>query len=161
MSLFADLVAVSRRVGATSARLAKVRELAGHLRAVEPSEIDTAVHYLSGEIPQGRFGIGYTTLRKASQHGGVAATATLTIGEVDRSLAGVAALRGSGSATKRAAALQALFARATSDEVEFLIRLLVGELRQGALEGVMVDAIASAAAVPVEQIRRAANLLHR
>ena len=58
MSLFAELVAVSRRVGATSARLAKVRELAAHLRAVEPSEIDTAVHYLSGETPQGRFGIG-------------------------------------------------------------------------------------------------------
>ena len=79
MSLFANLVAVSQRVGATSARLAKVRELAACLRAVEPSEIDTAVHYLSGELPQGRFGIGYTTLRKASERSGVAATATLTI----------------------------------------------------------------------------------
>ncbi|MGH8237667.1 MAG: ATP-dependent DNA ligase [Steroidobacteraceae bacterium] len=158
MSLFANLVGVSQRVGATTARLAKVRELAACLRAVEPSEIDTAVHYLSGEIPQGRFGIGYAILRKASEQSGVAATATatLTIGDVDRSLADVAALRGSGSATKRAEALQVLFARATSDEQEFLIRLLVGELRQGALEGVMVDAIASAAAVPVEQIRRAA-----
>jgi DNA ligase-1 len=156
MSLFANLVAVSQRVGATSARLAKVRELAACLRAVEPSEIDTAVHYLSGEIPQGRFGIGYATLRKASEKGGVASTATLTIEDVDRSLAEVAALRGSGSATRRAEALQALFARASRDEQEFLIRLLVGELRQGALEGVMVEAIASAAAVPVEQIRRAA-----
>ena len=156
MSLFTNLVAVSQRVGATTARLAKVRELAACLRAVEPSEIDTAVHYLSGEIPQGRFGIGYATLRKASERGGVAATATLTIGEVDRGLAEIAALRGSGSATKRAEALQALFARATQDEQEFLIRLLVGELRQGALEGVMVDAITAAAAVPVEQIRRAA-----
>ena len=156
MSLFANLVAVSQRVGATTARLAKVRELAACLRAVEPSEIDTAVHYLSGEMPQGRFGIGYATLRKASEQGGVAASATLTIGDVDRSLADVAALRGSGSASKRAQALQALFARATSDEQEFLIRLLVGELRQGALEGVMVDAVAAAAAVPVEQIRRAA-----
>ena len=61
MSLFANLVAVSQRVGATTARLAKVRELAACLRAVEPSEIDTAVHYLSGELPQGRFGIGYAT----------------------------------------------------------------------------------------------------
>jgi DNA ligase-1 len=156
MSLFANLVAVSQRVGATTARLAKVRELAACLRAVEPSEIDTAVHYLSGDMPQGRFGIGYATLRKASEQGGVAATATLTLSDVDRSLADVAALRGSGSATKRADALQALFARATSEEQEFLIRLLVGELRQGALAGVMVDAIAAAAAVPVEQIRRAA-----
>ena len=154
--MFAHLVAVSQRVGATTARLAKVRELAACLRGVEPSEIDTAVHYLSGEIPQGRFGIGYATLRKASEQGGVAATATLTLGDVDRSLAEVAALRGSGSATKRTAALQALFARATRDEQEFLIRLLAGELRQGALEGVMVDAIASASAVPIEQIRRAA-----
>jgi ATP-dependent DNA ligase I len=156
MSLFADLVAVSRRVGATSARLAKVRELAAHLRAVEPSEIDTAVHYLSGEIPQGRFGIGYAALRKAGEASGAAATATLAIADVDRSLTDVAAIRGSGSAARRAQALQDLFARATPDEQEFLIRLLAGELRQGALEGVMVDAVASAADIPVEHIRRAA-----
>jgi DNA ligase-1 len=156
MSLFADLVAVSRRVGATSARLAKVRELAAHLRAVEPSEIDTAVHYLSGEISQGRFGIGYAALRKASERGGAAASATLTIGAVDQALTVVAAIRGSGSAARRAEALQDLFARATADEQEFLIRLLLGEVRQGALEGVMVDAVAAAASVPVEQVRRAA-----
>jgi DNA ligase 1 len=155
MSLFADLVAVSRRIGATTARLAKIREIAAHLRAVEPSEIDTAVHYLSGEIPQGRFGIGYAALRKASERSGAASPA-LTIGDVDRSLADVAAVRGSGSATRRAQLLQDLFARATRDEQEFLIRLLGGELRQGALEGVMVDAIAAAADIPVEQIRRAA-----
>jgi len=93
MSLFAELVAVSRRVGATSARLAKVRELAAHLRAVEPSEIDTAVHYLSGDTPQGRFGIGYAVLRKAVEAGGAAANATLAIAAVDRSLAAVAAIR--------------------------------------------------------------------
>jgi DNA ligase-1 len=156
MSLFADLVAVSRRVGATNARLAKVRELAAHLRAVEPSEIDTAVHYLSGEIPQGRFGIGYSVLRKASVQGGAAASAGLSIGDVDRSLADVAAIHGSGSAKRRAQVLQELFARATPDEQEFLIRLLGGELRQGALEGVMVDAVAAAADIPAEQIRRAA-----
>jgi DNA ligase-1 len=156
MSLFADLVAVSQRVGATTARLAKVRELAACLRAVEPSEIDTAVHYLSGEIPQGRFGIGYAALRKASERSGGAATATLAIADVDRSLTEVAALRGSGSAARRAEALQALFGRATPDEQEFLVRLLAGELRQGALEGVMVDAVAASAAIPVEQIRRAA-----
>lgn len=156
MSSFVDLVAVSQRVGATTARLAKVRELAGCLRAVEPSEIDTAVHYLSGEIPQGRFGIGYAALRKAGEASGVAAAAKLTIDDVDRSIADVAALHGSGSAARRAQALQALFRRATRDEQEFLIRLLVGELRQGALEGVMVDAIAAAADIPVEQIRRAA-----
>ncbi len=156
MSLFADLVAVSERVGATRARLAKVRELAACLRGVEPSEIGTAVHYLSGEIPQGRFGIGYAALRKASERSGVAASATLTIGDVDRSLTDIAALRGSGSAGRRDQALQMLFARTTHAEQEFLIRLLAGELRQGALEGVMVDAIAAAAAVPVEQIRRAA-----
>ncbi len=156
MSSFVGLVAVSQRVGETTARLAKVRELAGCLRAVEPSEIDIAVHYLSGEIPQGRFGIGYSALRKASEASGAADAATLTIDEVDRSIADLAALRGAGSAARRAQALQALFGRATRDEQEFLIRLLVGELRQGALEGVMLDAIAAAAEIPVDQIRRAA-----
>ena len=67
MSLFANLVGVSQRVGATTARLAKVRELAACLRAVEPSEIDIAVQYLSGEIPQGRFGIGYAMLAQGQR----------------------------------------------------------------------------------------------
>jgi DNA ligase 1 len=155
MSLLANLVAASQRVGATAARSAKVRELSAYLRSIEADEVDIAVHYLSGELPQGRFGIGYATLRTASE--GVAAPeALLTIGEVDRRLAEIAAIRGTGSAARRAEALQALFSRATQDEQEFVIRLLVGELRQGALEGVMVDAIAAAAEVPVDQVRRAA-----
>lgn len=155
MSLLANLVAASQRVVATSSRLAKVRELAACLRGVEPGEIDIAVHYLSGEVPQGRFGIGYATLRNASESA-VAGEPMLTLAEVDKRLAEIAAIRGAGSAARRAEALQALFARATPDEQEFLIRLLVGELRQGALEGVMLDAIAAAAAVPVDQVRRAA-----
>jgi DNA ligase 1 len=155
MSLLANLVAASKRVGATAARSAKMRELAAYLRSVEPDEIDAAVHYLSGEPPQGRFGIGYATLQTARESG-AAAEAQLTIAEVDRRLTEIAAIRGVGSAARRAEALQALFTRATPDEQEFLIRLLVGELRQGALEGVMVDAIAAASGVPIDQVRRAA-----
>jgi DNA ligase-1 len=155
VTLLADLVGTSQRVGATSARLNKVRELAGFLRALPPEEIETAVQYLSGETSQGRIGIGYSTLQAAASKT-AAGAGTLSIGEVDHCLAVVAGIRGAGSAAHRAAALRDLFSRATPAEQAFLLRLLVGELRQGALVGVMVDAIAAAADLPAAQVRRAA-----
>jgi DNA ligase-1 len=155
MTLLLDLVTTSQRVGATSARLGKVRELAALLRSLEPAEIDIGVQYLAGETPQGRFGLGYALLRSASERG-AAPQHSLTLTEVDTNLGELAAIRGAGVTARRKAALQQLFSRATTAEQEFLIRLLLGELRQGALEGVMVDAIAAAAELPVATIRRAA-----
>jgi DNA ligase-1 len=154
VTLLADLVETSQRVGATAARLAKVRELAAFLRALPAAEIETAVLYLSGEIPQGRIGIGFSTLREAAADT-AAATGTLAISELDHSLSTIAAIRGAGSASRRSAALRELFARATPVEHEFLFRLLTGELRQGALAGVMVDAVAAAAEIPAADVRRA------
>jgi DNA ligase 1 len=155
MTLLVNLVETSQRVGATSSRLAKTRELAGLLRALDPEEIETAVHYLSGEIRQGRIGIGYATLRSAASSP-PAAAATLSVAEVDGILTELAAIRGAGSTANRTAALGSLFSRATEAEQHFLLRLLTGELRQGALEGVMVDALASSSNIPVAQVRRAA-----
>jgi DNA ligase-1 len=155
MTQLANLVDTSQRVGATAARLAKVRELAACLRALEPAEIEIAVHYLSGETPQGRFGIGYAVLQ-AARSAATAGAATLSITEVDRRLAEIATIRGSGSTARRSEALRELFSLATPVEQDFLIRLLAGELRQGALAGVMVDAIAAAAELPVAEVRRAA-----
>jgi DNA ligase 1 len=155
MTLLAALADASARVTAESARLAKVRELAACLRALAPDEVEIAVQYLSGETPQGRFGIGYAVLQEVSA-AAAASEPALSIGEVDARLSDIAAIRGSGSAVRRAHALRELFSRATPREQEFLIRLLIGELRQGALAGVMVDAIAAAAGLPVTQVRRAA-----
>jgi len=155
MTLLANLVATSLRVGATSGRLAKVRELVGLLRSLAPEEIETGAHYLSGEIQQGRIGIGYATLRTAAAHA-PAEAGSLSLLEVDSFLTDLAAIRGAGSTAGRAAALAGLFSRATRDEQQFLLRLLTGELRQGALAGVMVDAIAAAADLPVALVRRAA-----
>src|SRR2546421_679851 len=101
MTLLADLVRTSQRVGATAARLSKVRELASFLLALPPDEIETAAHYLSGEIPQGRIGIGYSTLQAAAASGAASAE-TLSLAEVDRSLALIAAIRGAGSSARRA-----------------------------------------------------------
>ncbi len=155
LTLLADLVAVSQRVVATAARLGKMRELAALLRALAPEDVDVAVHYLSGQTPQGRSGIGAALLRAAAGHGG-AGEATLSIAEVNRELAAIAADHGAGSAARREQALRALLARATAAEQKFLVDLLLGELRQGALAGVMADAIAAAADLPAVQVRRAA-----
>jgi DNA ligase 1 len=155
VTLFVRLVEASQRVGATSARLAKVRELAACLREFDPSEIEIGVHYLAGDTPQGRFGIGYSLLREVSADA-AAPTPNLSVCDVDQRLGEVADMRGPGATTRRVNALRELFSRATAGEQEFLIRLLIGELRQGALAGVMIDAIAAAAGLPVAQVRRAA-----
>jgi DNA ligase-1 len=154
MSLLATVVATSREIAATSARSAKIRLLAGCLRELNAVELEIGVLYLSGEIRQGRIGIGPATLRACVTRG--ASESGLGLAEVDRRLDELAAIRGSGSSARRSDALHALFGRATADEQEFLLKLLVGELRQGALAGVMIDAIAMATDVPRTDVRRAA-----
>src|SRR6202789_306830 len=155
VTLLAALVQASQRVGASAARRVKVSELAAVLKMLTPEEIDIGVHYLSGEIPQGKIGIGYAAVRAAAATP-AADLGTLSIAEGDDKLSGPAGMRGGGSAARRAAALQELFARATAPEQQFLLRLMIGELRQGALTGVMVDAIAAAAGLPIATVRRAA-----
>ena len=98
MALLADLVAVSRRVAATSARRVKVRELGEFLKSLPAADIDAAAQYLSGDIPQGRIGIGYSALKKAVR--GAAAEPGLSIGEVDRRIGEIAGIQGSGSAAR-------------------------------------------------------------
>ena len=154
MTRLAELVTASQRVGATASRLAKVAELASLLRRLQPEEIEIAVAYLSGETRQGKLGIGYATLAEARSAG--ARSSSLELRAVDDALDALAKAKGKGSAAERARRLGELFARATRNEQELLVRLLVGELRQGALEGVMLDAIAQAAALPVVDVRRAA-----
>jgi DNA ligase 1 len=155
VTLLAQLVATSGRVGATAARLAKVRELSALLMTLQPEEIGLAVRYLSGELPQGRIGIGGSMLRTVAAQP-AASQSSLTLLAVDRVLEALASVRGSGSGARREQALRELLARATTEEQSFLLRLLVGELRQGALAGVMVDAIAAASQRPLAEVRRAA-----
>ncbi len=152
--LLLDLVTVSTRVGSTRARLEKIRALAELLAKLGPEEVALGVSWLSGALPQGRIGIGYSTVRKTAEVP-PAAQPTLTLREVDGTLSSLAGLKGAGSQAERARLLHGVFARATAPEQAFLAKLLVGELRQGALEGVMADAIAQAAAVPAPAVRRA------
>jgi DNA ligase-1 len=155
VTLLAELVRASQRVGASASRKIKVRELSSLLRALAPDEIDTGVHYLSGEIPQGKIGAGFVAVRAAAS-APAADAETLSIAEVDQRLTELAAIRGGGSAARRAEVLKELFSRATAAEQQFLLRLLIGELRQGALAGIMIDVIAAAAELPVPEVRRAA-----
>jgi DNA ligase 1 len=156
MTLLTDLVSTSSRVSGTPSRLAKVREIAALLGRLSQEEIGIGVSYLAGELPQGRIGVGYSALQAAAVAAAAApGEATLSIAETDRCMAELAAMRGGGSATRRSAALSALFAQATAAERTFLLRLLVGELHQGALAGVMIDAIAAAAPVAGADVRRA------
>jgi DNA ligase-1 len=150
----AALVDASARAAETSSRLAKRDAIATILRDADGDEVEIAVAWLSGESRQGRIGVGWATL--AALRGTPAETPTLTLREGDAALGAVASTSGKGSAAARSATLRDLFARATAAEQDFLVRLLVGELRQGALEGVMLDAIAAAAGLPPADVRRAA-----
>jgi DNA ligase-1 len=151
--LLAAVVDASARAAETASRLAKRDAIAECIRSADADEVAIVVAYLSGETRQGRIGVGYATL--ASLRGPHAGEPTLTVGDVDAALECIATTSGKGSATSRGALLAGLFARATASEQDFLVRLLVGELRQGALEGVMIEAIAAATAVPVADVRRA------
>ncbi|GAA2056955.1 ATP-dependent DNA ligase [Catenulispora yoronensis] len=150
-----DLANTSTAVTEASARTAKIALLADLLRAGEPEEVPIAVHYLSGELPQRQIGVGWATLRDLPEP---AAEAELELTEVDRILGEIGATTGPGSQARRRDSLSALFARATVGEQAFLRGLLTGELRQGALDGVMADAVAKAAQVPATEVRRAAML---
>ena len=152
-----DLVLTSRRVAETAGRHAKIDVLAAVLRGAAGDEIDVAIAFLSGSVRQGRVGVGYAALAAARPERGADAP-TLTLADVDGALERVAHTTGKGSARTKDNLLHELFTRSTAEEQEFLFRLLTGELRQGALEGLMVEAVARAADVSAGDLRRATML---
>ena len=155
MTLLAAVVRASAAVAATPSRLAKIRVIAECLRSLEPGEVEIALPFLSGDIRQGRLALGYATLRSAM--GGAAVSPSLTLLNVDRAFDALKSVKGKGAAGQREQRLKALFDQATPEEQDFLLRLMVGELRQGALEGVMLEAVAAATGLPAAEVRRAAT----
>jgi ATP-dependent DNA ligase I len=153
MRLFADVVAASSEVSGTSSRSRKIALLAELLRTLDPDEIEIAVGFLSGAPRQGRIGVGWSTAYGVESES--AAQASLTVGDVDHAITMIQAATGGGSSAARREILGNLFGRATAPESDFIRRLFTGELRQGALAGLMLDAIAMAAAVPGHAVRRA------
>jgi DNA ligase 1 len=152
-----DVVETSAAVARTSGRLEKIEQLAALLTKTPPAELPIVVTFLSGEIRQGRIGIGGALL-SSMRDVPPARDVELDLREVDSTLDRLAAATGHGSSDIRAALLRQLFERATPGEQDFLVRLLFGELRQGALEGVLVEAVGRAAGLPAARIRRAAML---
>jgi DNA ligase 1 len=157
--LLADVVAASAAVGATRSRKEKIAALSALLSSAAPDEIEAATAWLAGEPRQGRIGAGWRTL--AGLDAPPASAPSLAIAAVDAILDELATTSGPGSTGRRTALLGRLFGAATADEQAFLRRLLTGELRQGALEGVMLEAIATAAQAPAATVRRAFMLSGR
>lgn len=154
--LLLELVETSEAVASTRSRLAKVAALARLLRRLEPEEIPTAVGLLSARPRQGRVGVGWAAIAAAKPS--PATKARLTVADLDAALDRLLATAGTGSGAERAATLGNLMAAATASEQSFIAGVLLGELRTGALEGVLTDAIARASEQPVEAVRRAAML---
>ncbi|TPG83672.1 ATP-dependent DNA ligase, partial [Pseudomonas caspiana] len=153
--LLADVVAASTAATATRSRLAKTAAVAGALRAAGPDDAATVAAYLSGVLPQRRIGVSWRGLSTLPTP---ATEATATVGEVHAALGEIALIAGSGSAAARTAAVSDLFARLTAPEQDYLRALVTGQVRQGALDGVMLAAIAAAAEVPEAEVRRAVML---
>ncbi|GAB6856831.1 ATP-dependent DNA ligase [Microbacterium xylanilyticum] len=152
----AELVTATDEVAATSSRLAKIDALARLLRAADPSELAPLMGLLLASPRQGRLGVGWRGLMAVDVvH---AAEPTLTIAEVDHTLDELAAVSGSGSAAARSSLLAGLATRATAAEWDLLARAMLGELRTGALAGVLLDAVAKASERPIAAVRRAAML---
>lgn len=175
--LLATVVRASSAVAAVPGRLAKIETIAAVLREAPPDEIAVAVCFLSGELTQRQIGVGYAALTDLlGPYGATVATGeigrpagpaarvvpadapTLSLAETDAALGEIGARTGPGSQADRRLLLAGLLSRATLDERQFLVRLLAGDLRQGALDGVMTDAVARAAGVPAAAVRRAYQL---
>ena len=150
--LLTELVDASEAVGATRSRLEKVNRIAAVLERLSPEEVPAGVAFLSGELRQRQIGVGWAALRDLPAP---AAEASLTVLEVDAAFERIGVLGGPGSQGARRDELVELFGRATAREAEFLRRLIGGELRQGALEGVMVQALARAAGADPAAVQRA------
>jgi DNA ligase 1 len=150
--LLDELVSVSNDVASVPARTVKIRLLAEAVTALQPGELAIGVSYLAGIVPQGSFGVGYASLRSLPEP---AKSPHLELQSVDSALATIAPITGTGSAAIRQREIDRLFGEATAPEQEFLFSLLVGGLRQGANEGLMVDAVARASGMPATVVRRA------
>ncbi|GAA4392089.1 ATP-dependent DNA ligase [Tsukamurella soli] len=150
------VVEVSAEVGGTRSRKAKIAALASLLGEADAVEAAVVVAWLAGDLPQGRIGTGWRTLMRADTE--PAAVSSLTVHGVDATLTELADTVGVGSQHRRTALLSGIFGAATEREQQFLVRLFGGELRQGALAGVMTEAVAAAAGVPLHAVRRAAML---
>lgn len=151
------LVNASAAVAATRSRLKKRAILAECLGGASTDDLRIAVSYLSGTLPQGKIGVGYALLREL-RDAAITETATLALADVDLAFDELAAISGKGSKQRRHDRLADLFGACTPAEKSFLSRLLAGELRQGALEALLIDALADATNMPVAALRRAAML---
>ena len=155
--LLIDVATTSVEVGGSAARrakIARIAELLGRARS-DPALVAIVVAWLSGELPQRQIGVGWAALRSIPA---AADQPSLTVHGVDATLSAIGAVSGKGSQGRRAELVAELFSNATEVEQTFLRRLLTGELRQGALIGVMADAVAAAAQIPAAAVRRAAML---
>jgi len=150
----AEIVGTSSRLSETRSRLEKMTLLGEILGRAPVDEVRLVVSCLSGRLPRGRLGVGYATLQDVRRVG-AASTPSLDLGEVDGILAELENVGGTGSSAARLEILRGLYRRATEEEQDFLSRLLLEDLRQGSLEGVMLEAIAKAAKTPTEDLRRA------
>ena len=155
--LYADLVDATASVAATPKRSEKVRLLAEVLRSTPPEEVATVVGLLVGQPRQGRIGVGWATLRDARV--APAAHPSVTVADVDRAIDVVAATSGAGSQRDRERVLVDLLGRSTEAEQEHLVRTLTGQVRQGANDGVVTDAVAKASGASLAAVRRATMLL--
>ncbi|MFN2587205.1 MAG: ATP-dependent DNA ligase [Actinomycetota bacterium] len=156
MTLLAEVVAASGELAGTRSRSRKVAALADLLRRLDADEVPVAVGFLSGVPRQGRVGVGYSIAYGVDR--APAPVPSLTVLDVDHAITAVQGATGAGSAALRRRILGDLFARATEGESDFVRRLFTGELRQGALAGLMLEAIAAATEVSAEIVRRASML---
>jgi DNA ligase-1 len=150
--LLARLADVSQEVAATSARSRKIAALAELFADTRPEDVALVISYLAGQLPQGRIGIGWSVMKELVPP---AQTPSLTVSDADSALTALAEVAGPGAQAERKRLVRGLMAAATAEEQAFLMRLLMGEVRQGALDAIALEAVAKAASAPAGDVRRA------
>jgi DNA ligase-1 len=153
-----DLAAVSAQVAAASSRLKKVALVSAYLRRLADNELRIALPFLCGELTQGKIGLGGAAVRQAlsaAESSTQAEFTPLSLAEVDAQFDAIARLSGKGVNANRIDGLTRLFRQTSKQARYFLVRLVLGEMRQGAQEGILISALAEAMGLPVEAVHRA------
>jgi len=153
MVFIKDLVEVSEKVSATSRKKEKISLLAHFFQQAKGREIALAASYLSGQLPQDRLGIGWATLQEALKDL-IEKLQPLNLIELDRLFEDISREKGAGSLEKKVKILRDIFSSIQKNERDFLTRLIMGEIRQGALEGLVLEALAQASSLYIDNLRQ-------
>jgi DNA ligase-1 len=135
--LFKHFVEYSHKVKEVSSKKAKIDIIAQYLGKLEREEAEIGISFISGRIRQGRLNLAWKGLSGLLNVGPNLPVKSPSLKEVDVVLSRAQSVRG----RSKVEALRPLFASLSANERKFLVMLILGDIQQGAGEGLVKKAL--------------------